>query len=102
MDNKRFTNEMSGDFCGKTFLEIFETDPKNVEFARDRWIEDKCSGIFLDFYRYIQLNLSVPLFIQQHEERCRSFVINLDDVENTPAYMTKYLIKDDGYRDDEL
>ena len=102
MDNKRFTNDMSGDFRGKSFLEIFETDPKNVEFARDLWVEDKCTGIFLDFYRYVQLNLSVPDFVQQHEERCRSFVINLNDVEKTPPYMKKYLLKDDSDRNDEL
>ena len=88
MDETVFPFELKGDLGGKTFKYILENDPKNIEFVRKCWVENKTDGIFLDFFKYVKMNLSVSTILFEHEERCAKYVRELEKV---PTYMKGYL-----------
>jgi hypothetical protein len=76
-----------GDFRGKTFDEIFQTDPKNTEFVFQCWSRDECSGIFLELYDFITEKMSIPAEQAAHKIRCTEYCVSHNEV---PNYMSKY------------
>ena len=82
----KFPVEM-GDIGGKTFDQVFDTQPKIIEQIRSRWIESGCTGLFLDFFKYVTMRLQNPLDLEAHEDRCVAYVKTL---EKTPSYLIKY------------
>ena len=95
MDNLKFP-EMVSELSGLTFQEAFEQKPKIVEFVDALWLESQCTEIFLDFYKYVKLQLSNPVLKNEHIERCKEFVKNNAPL---PTYMQKYLVKDEQILD---
>ena len=82
-----FPTNMGGDLGGKTFDEIFDNDCKTIEFVRSCWIEDQCTGIFLEFYKYVMHRLNCGVQTSKHEARCREYVKTHTKL---PNYLTKY------------
>ena len=76
-----------GDFRGKTFEEIFSTDPKNTEFVYKCWDGDSCSGIFKDLYDFVCERMQIPAEKAAHVERCKEYCQTNDEV---PNYLAKY------------
>lgn len=88
MDGNRFPPEVPGFIGGKTFLEIFQTAPKIVEFVDSLWEEDKTTGLFKTFFVYIKNQLSIPDLRAAHAERCCEYVKHETQL---PSYMMKYV-----------
>ena len=87
MDDSRFPKIVPGVLGGKTFLEIFEGQPKIVEFVNSLWLEDKLTGIFKEFFVYIKYQLNCPILKEEHETRCFQFVKKEKEI---PTYLLKY------------
>ena len=85
MDQEKFPLSMGTWLGGKSFLLVFETHPKIVEYVRTCWTSS--TGLFKTFYDYVIFQLSVPQLVEEHEERCRQFC-----KKNTklPGYLLKY------------
>jgi hypothetical protein len=94
MDSTRFPIEMAGELGGHSFLELFEKKPKIIEFVRKLWIEEKCSGMFLDFMKYCKMMLNNPIVKAEHEQRCYKYVTDLKSI---PDYMKDYKLKDNEH-----
>ena len=77
-----------GDFRGKTFDQIFQTDPKNTEFIYQCWSRDGCTGIFLELYDYICNRMSTPAECVSHIERCKEYCTQHPN--KLPNYMNQY------------
>ena len=78
---------LGGALGGKTFDFIFENDPKHVEFVDSWWVEEKCTGLFLEFFKYVKSRLHDPLEKEAHYHRCVALVKTLSSV---PKYLLKY------------
>ena len=88
MDSIQFPPDLGNEMSGLTFLEVFEKHPKIVEFVRKLWIERSCSGIFLDFFKYVRMMLQNSIVLEEHETRCKQYVKSTAKV---PQYMMEYL-----------
>jgi|TARA_B110000196_G_C20963239_1_gene575040 hypothetical protein len=84
----QFPTDMGGDFAGLSFQQAFEQCPKWVEFVRTMWTEN-CTGIFLEFYKYVHLTLKISHECDAHEDRCIKYVKTLDE-SKIPKYLIKY------------
>ena len=73
---------------GKTFQEVFDTCPKEVEFVDKLWGREKTTGLWLEFFEFVKTKLSNPKYRKAHEKRCKIFVAN----EKTPpaTYMRRF------------
>jgi hypothetical protein len=83
-----FPREMGVELGGKTFDQVFDTNPKIIEFVTI-WT-DSCTGVFDDFRMYVKARLCNPLDKEEHENRCREIVKTLKG--NVPRYLLKYVI----------
>ena len=83
----QFPKDLGGDLGGLTFQEAFVQCPKWIECVRSRWTEN-CTGVFLEFYKYVHLTLKISHECDAHEDRCIEYVKTLD-----PSKIPKYLIK---------
>jgi len=83
----KFPAEMGAEIGGKSFETVFETNPKIIELVISRWDENGCSGVFLDFFKYVKLRLQNPLEREAHEDRCVAYIKRLDKI---PSYLLKY------------
>ena len=88
MDSTRFPPEIPGVIGGKSFLEIFETQPKIIEFVNTLWTADKTTGVFKEFFVYVKNRLEVPDLLAAHKKRCCQFV---KGEEKIPSYLQKYV-----------
>ena len=88
MDSIQFPPDLGNEMSELTFREVFERHPKIIEFVRKLWIESSCTGIFLDFFKYVRLMLRNSIVLQEHEDRCREYV---KTAKNVPQYMMEYL-----------
>ena len=78
---------MGVELGGKSFEEVFETNPKIIEFVTI-WT-DNCTGLFTDFRKYVIARLHNPLDKEAHEHRCREMVKTYAGT-NIPRYLVKY------------
>ena len=85
MENS-FPAEMGKDIGGKTFAEVFEENPKIIEFVSSCWTDD-CTGLFKKFRKYVNTRLIDPAEKAAHTNRCKEFVKG-DKV--IPKYLIKY------------
>ena len=88
MDNTRFPSECGKNLGDKTFIEVFQTQPKTVEFVNRTWLADKTTGLFGDFLTYVKTRLQIPDVRAEHEKRCDDYVKSHDG--DLPDYMTRY------------
>ena len=88
---QQFPGDMGAELGGKTFDEVFTTNPKIIEFVTT-WT-DNCTGLFSDFRRYVMARLDCPFEKEQHEARCGEFVRGKN---NLPRYLLKYRNNDDA------
>ena len=88
MDSTRFPPEIPGVIGGKSFLEIFETQPKIIEFVDSLWTADKTTGVFKEFFVYVKNRLEVIDLRAAHEQRCCEFVKGEKKI---PSYLQKYV-----------
>ena len=84
---QRFPEDMGKDLGGKSFDEVFTTNPKIIEFVTI-WT-DNCTGLFTDFRKYVMARLDNPLDKEAHEDRCRQLVKSYEGT-NIPRYLIKY------------
>ena len=82
---QRFPDEMGQELGGKSFDEVFTTNPKIIEFVTT-WT-DNCTGLFSEFRKYVMARLDCPFEKEEHEARCEEFVRGR---ENLPRYLLKY------------
>ena len=82
---QRFPDEMGKELGGKSFDEVFTTNPKIIEFVTT-W-PDNCTGLFSEFRKYVMARLDCPFEKEEHEARCEEFVRGK---ENLPRYLIKY------------
>ena len=92
MDSTKFPINIGMDLSGKQFLDVLEKNPKITEFVRELWIESKCSGVFLEFLKYVQSKFKNPLTLHLHKQRCYKLVKTMD-VDKIPCYLRKYIVK---------
>ena len=90
MDTIRFPEEF-GRLGGKTFLEVFESEPLAdiIEFAATLWSAEKCTGIFEKFKKYVDITLGIESKLSAHEDRSISWVKAHEG--EIPSYMLKYV-----------
>ena len=81
----KFPKIMGNELSGMTFLEIFETKPKIVEYVSSCWTS--ATGVFEEFRSFIIDKLSSSSARAEHEARCREFVKTHEEL---PQYMLKY------------
>ena len=91
MDETKFPNQIPGVIGGKTFLEVFNTCPKIIEFVDSLWTPDETTGIYKLFYTWVKNQLAVPDLRAEHEKRCVDYTIKQKRV---PPYMNKYVVQD--------
>jgi hypothetical protein len=89
MDSCKFPDDLESELGGLTFGQAFAKCPKIVEFVRVLWLEENCSGIYLDFYKYCKGMLKNPMVCAEHETRCYDYV-KKDSNKPTANYMVKY------------
>ena len=89
-----FPKKIGGFLAGKTFLDIFETMPDIIEFVFEMWIEENCTGVFLEFCRYVKNILNTEDNLEKHEQRCIEYVRARKD-KKLPAYLLKYVSLED-------
>ena len=82
-----FPRELGVELGGKSFNQVFETNPKIIEFVTI-WT-DNCTGLFTDFRKYVLARLDNPLDKEAHEHRCRELVKTYEGT-NIPRYLVKY------------
>ena len=85
----RFPEEV-GDLGGLTFPEAFEQCPQWTEFVYEKWIEDSCTGIFLEYCKYVRKRLEDPQELINHEIRVRDFLKTQPKKYEPPSYLKKY------------
>jgi hypothetical protein len=90
MDATEFPEGAGPELAGLTFIQVFEQKPKVVEFLRKLWIERCCTGIFLDFFKFVKGMLNCPFVMTEHEERCKEYVKTIEN-DKVPTYMKDYL-----------
>ena len=78
-----------GALASKTFEEVFLEDPKWIEFVREQWLSDSCTGLFKDFFNFVMKRLESAAAVVEHEDRCREYCKDIDFV-SLPRYMLKY------------
>ena len=83
---QQFPGDMGKELGGKTFDEVFTTNPKIIEFVTT-WT-DNCTGLFSEFHRYVMARLGSPFEREEHEARCEEFVRGK---QNVPKYLIKYV-----------
>ena len=83
---QQFPGDMGKELGGKTFDDVFTTNPKIIEFVTT-WT-DNCTGLFSEFRRYVMARLGSPFEKEEHEARCEKFVIGK---KNLPRYLIKYV-----------
>ena len=92
MDQEIFPEKLGGDLAGKSFQYIFTTMPDIVEFVFDMWQEKNCSGVFLNFYRYVKSKLGEEGTLAKHEQRCIDYVHERrNKIDKLPCYLLKYI-----------
>jgi hypothetical protein len=74
--------------AGLEFEQVFIQHPKWVECVDVCWTEN-CTGLFLEFYKFIKLRLDDPLSRFAHENRCEKYVKKLKK-DKIPEYLVKY------------
>ena len=90
--SKIFPQKIGGDLAGKSFDEIFKEMPDIIEFVSDMWNEEKCTGIFLDFMKYVKHRLSDEIELAEHEMRCINYVHERrHKLDKLPCYLNKYI-----------
>ena len=77
-----------GEFDGMTFTEVFERMPKWIECVTTCWTPE-CTGLFLDFYKFVHIQLDDPKLRRAHEGRCREYVKTITG--ELPSYLEKYV-----------
>ena len=82
----RFPSEL-GDIGGKTFEEVWAQNPKWTEFVRCTWT-DKCTGIFLEFYKFVHRKCEDEQAVGEHFARCLEYVKS--QTGDLPKYLLKY------------
>ena len=83
---------MGGHLGGKRFDHIFNTMPDIVEFVFEMWNEESCTGVFLNFYKYVHEKLGEENELENHEQRCIDFVAARKKViDKLPCYLLKYV-----------
>ena len=85
----RFPEEV-GDLGGLTFEEAFVQCPQWTEFVASTWIEERCSGAFLEYCRYVKARLKFSKEAQEHEMRVREFLKTQPKKYKPPSYLEKY------------
>jgi hypothetical protein len=85
---ERFPSNFGTDLAGLSFNEIFDQQPKWVEYVSELWT-DNCTGLFLDFRNYIILRLKDPISRSEHEQRCHEYVKTMK-IRQLPEYLVKY------------
>ena len=81
-----FPAEMGKELGGKTFSEVFEGNPKIIEFVNSCWTDD-CTGLFKKFRVYVNARLQNPDEKKYHVDRCKNFVKGEKLI---PRYLDKY------------
>ena len=81
-----FPDDMGKELGGKTFAQVFETNPKIIEFVSATWT-DSCTGLFKRFRIYVTERLKHPDEKASHVKRCKEYVKG-DAV--IPRYLNKY------------
>ena len=81
-----FPKEMGKELGGFTFSEVFQQNPKIIEFVSSCWTDD-CTGLFKKIRKYVTTRLKNPEDKSAHENRCREFV---KGVKVLPRYLIKY------------
>ena len=84
MDNRRFPPSCGPKLGDKTFRELFDTNPKMVEFVRRAWLPEKTTGIYSEFLTYVLNELQIPDICAAHEERAAAYRSENTDI---PSYM---------------
>ena len=49
-----FPNHMGSEVGGKSFEEVFKTNPKIVEFCHQCWSKSETTGLFLEFLNFVE------------------------------------------------
>ena len=80
--------ENFGDLANLSFEDVWANHPKWVEFVRKTWT-DNCSGLFLEFQRFITNKLADEVNVKRHESRCREYCAGIDP-EKIPRYLRSY------------
>ena len=81
-----FPAEMGKELGGFTFSEVFQQNPKIIEFVSSCWTDD-CTGLFKKFRKYVNERLENPKEKAAHQNRCREFVKREKII---PRYLNKY------------
>ena len=88
----KFPVDFAGELQGLTFEEVLSDHPKWIEFVRTCWTND-CSGLFLDFLRFVRLKMMNDQIREEHERRCVEYVrkrMIVDPDAKLPSYLLKY------------
>ena len=78
---------MGSELGKKSFSEVFESNPKIIEFVTSSWT-DNCTGLFSEFRDYVNTRLKLPFEKDAHTSRCQKYV---NETAHVPKYMLKYL-----------
>ena len=78
-----------GELACKTFEEVFESNPKWIEYVLECWT-DNCTGLFLEFQQFIKKKIEDKTKLQEHRNRCKAYV-KKQKKEDLPDYLWKYL-----------
>ena len=86
---QRFPKDFGNELAGLSFEELFENNPKHIEYIADLWTDD-CTGLFKELRDYVLLRLQDPASLAEHQHRCSEYVktIKPDEV---PVYLIKYV-----------
>jgi hypothetical protein len=84
----KFPENFGNELAGMTFNDIFERKPKWVECCHATWTKN-CTGLFLEFKKFIKLRMTDLISRTEHEFRCREYVKTLD-ANKIPEYLIKY------------
>ena len=81
-----FPDDMGKELGGKTFAQVFETNPKIIEFVSATWT-DSYTGLFKKFRIYVNARLEHTDEKEAHVKRCRDYVKGQTVI---PRYLNKY------------
>ena len=87
-----FPLDFEGELKGLTFDEVLTDHPRWIEFVRTCWTND-CTGVFLDFLKYVRMKMMDATTRREHESRCVEYVYKLlttDKESQIPTYLKKY------------
>ena len=88
----QFPTDFEGELKGLTFEEVLSDHPRWIEFVRVCWTND-CTGLFLDFLKFVRARMMEDTIREQHERRCVEYVRKLlsnDSEAQIPTYLKKY------------